>query len=40
MRTLEVRKVNAIELNQDNIISFVVEPGVGMHVIPYSKSRV
>ncbi len=39
VRTLEVRKVNAIELNQDNMISFVVEPGVGMHVIPYSRTK-
>ena len=40
VRTLEVRKVNTIELSRDNMISFVVESDVGMHVIPFSKSRV
>ncbi len=40
VRTLEVRKVNTIELSRDNMISFVVEPNVGMHVIPFSKTKV
>ena len=40
VRTLEVRKVNTTELSRDNTISFVAEPNVGMHVIPFSKTKV
>ena len=40
VRTLEVRKVNTTELSWDNTISFVAEPNVGMHVIPFSKTKV
>ncbi len=39
VRTLEVCKVNTTDLNKDNMISFVVEPRVGIHIIPYSKTR-
>ena len=39
VRTLEVRKSGTIELSRDNIISFVVEPNVGMNIIPYGKTR-
>ena len=39
MRTLEVRKINTTELSRDNMISFVVEPNVGMNIIPYSKTK-
>ena len=39
VRTLEARKVNTIELSRDNMISFVVEPKVGMNVIPFSKTK-
>ena len=39
VRTLKVCKVNTTDLNKDNMISFVVEPRVGIHIIPYSKTR-
>ena len=39
VRTLEVCKVNTTDLSRDNMISFVVEPSVGIHIIPYSKTR-
>lgn len=39
VRTLEVRKVNTIELSRDNMISFVVEANVGMRIIPFSRTR-
>lgn len=39
VRTLEVRKFNTIELSRDNMISFVVEPNVGMNIIPFSKTK-
>ncbi len=39
VRTLEVRKVNTIDLSRDNMISFVVEPKVGMRIIPFSKTK-
>ena len=39
LRTLEVCKINTTDLSRDNMISFVVEPGVGIHIIPYSKTR-
>jgi flagellar protein FlaH len=34
VRTLEVNKINTTELNRDNMVSFVVEPEVGMRLIP------
>ena len=40
IRTLEVNKINTTELNGDNTVSFVVEPNVGMRVIPLNKSKV
>ena len=40
IRTLEVNKINTTELNGDNSVSFVVEPDVGMRVIPLNKSKV
>ena len=39
VRTLEVNKINTTELNRDNMISFVVEPEVGMRLIPLNKSK-
>ena len=39
VRTLEVCKVNTTDLNKDNMVSFVVEPSLGIHIIPYSKTR-
>jgi flagellar protein FlaH len=40
VRTLEVNKINTTELSGDNSVSFVVEPNVGMRVIPLNKSKV
>ena len=37
--TIEVRKVNASALTRDNTVSFAVEPGVGMRLIPLSKTQ-
>jgi flagellar protein FlaH len=39
VRTLEVNKINTTELNRDNMVSFVVEPDVGMRLIPLNKSK-
>ena len=39
VRTLEVNKINTTELSNNNAVSFVVEPEVGMRVIPLNKSR-
>ena len=39
VRTVEVRKLNTTELTRDNMISFVVEPNVGMNIIPFSKTK-
>jgi len=38
MRTLEINKINTIELVTENLVSFVVEPEIGMRVIPLSRS--
>ena len=39
MRTLEINKINTTELVTENLLSFVVEPEVGMRVIPLSRSK-
>jgi archaeal flagellar protein FlaH len=39
LRTLEVNKINTTELSRDNMVSFVVEPEVGMRLIPLNRSR-
>ena len=39
MRTLEINKINTTELITENLVSFVVEPEIGMRVIPLSRSR-
>lgn len=36
---LEVNKINTTELSNGNSVSFVVEPEVGMRMIPVSKIR-
>jgi len=40
VRMLEVVKVDNVELNRDNIISFEVEPGAGIRIIPFSQAKV
>jgi len=39
IKVLEVAKVRGAEMNTGNIVSFDVEPGLGVKVIPYSKAR-
>jgi flagellar protein FlaH len=39
VRTLEVNKINTTELNRDNSVAFVVEPNIGMRLIPLNKSK-
>ena len=39
MRTLEINKINTTELVTDNLVSFVVEPEIGMRVIPLNRSK-
>ena len=39
MRTIEINKINTTEITTENLVSFVVEPEVGMRVIPLSKSK-
>ena len=40
VRMLEIVKVNNMDLDRDNVISFEVEPKVGMRIIPFSQARV
>ena len=39
VRILEVNKINTTELNRDNTVAFVVEPDIGMRLIPLNKSK-
>jgi len=39
VRTLEVNKINTTELRRDNTVSFVVDPDIGMRLLPLNKSR-
>ncbi|MBE0480906.1 MAG: flagellar accessory protein FlaH [Dehalococcoidia bacterium] len=39
IKIMEVAKVRGAEMNTGNIVSFDVEPGLGIRVIPYSKAR-
>ena len=39
IKILEVAKVRGADLNTGNIISFDVEPNLGIRVIPYSKAK-
>lgn len=40
VKTLEVCKIKGAEKNTGNIITFDVEPGCGMKIIPFSKAKV
>lgn len=40
VRILEVVKANAVDLNRDNTISFEVEAGSGIRIIPFSQAKV
>ena len=37
VQTLEVRKLNNAELRKDNIFGFLVEKGLGIHDVPFSR---
>jgi flagellar protein FlaH len=39
IKVMEVAKVRGAEMNTGNIVSFDVEPGLGIRVIPYSKAK-
>ena len=39
MKTLEVAKVRGAQMNTGNVISFDIDPGLGMRIIPYTKAR-
>ena len=39
IKVLEVAKVRGAEMTTGNIVSFDVEPGLGIKVIPYSKAK-
>ncbi len=39
IKILEVNKINTTELGENNMVSFVVEPEIGMRVIPLSRSK-
>jgi archaellum biogenesis ATPase FlaH len=40
LKTVEVRKVNSTDLDNNNTVSFTVVPNVGMKAMPISKTRV
>jgi flagellar protein FlaH len=39
IKVMEVAKVRGAEMNTGDIVSFDVEPGLGIRVIPYSKAK-
>ena len=39
VRILEVVKVNNVELDRDNSISFEVEANAGIRIIPFSQAK-
>ena len=39
LRTLEVNKINTTELGSNNSVAFVVEPEIGIRLIPLNKSK-
>jgi archaeal flagellar protein FlaH len=39
IKTLEVSKVRGAQMSTGNIISFDIEPGIGMRIIPFSKAK-
>jgi flagellar protein FlaH len=39
IKVLEVAKVRGAERNTGDVVSFDVEPGMGMRLIPVSKAR-
>ena len=39
VRTLEIKKINTTEKTRDNMVAFVVEPEIGMRLIPMSRAQ-
>ena len=39
LKTLEVAKVRGAQLSTGNVVSFDVDPGLGMRIIPFTKVR-
>lgn len=39
VKTMEVAKVRNADQSPGNIVSFDVEPGIGMKIIPISKAK-
>jgi flagellar protein FlaH len=39
VKTLEVAKIRGAQQNTGNILTFDVEPGVGMKIMPISKAK-
>ena len=39
LRVAELVKVDNVKLDSDNTISFEVEPGTGIKIIPYSRTK-
>ena len=39
VKTMEIAKVKGAELATGGIVSFAIEPGIGMRIIPISKAR-
>jgi archaellum biogenesis ATPase FlaH len=39
VRTVEVLKVNDVDLIRNNEVSFEIEPGKGIKILPYSTAR-
>lgn len=39
LRMVEIVKANSVKLDTDNVLSFEVEPGTGIKIIPYSRAR-
>ena len=39
VKSMEIAKIKGAELSTGSIISFAIEPGIGMRIIPISKAR-
>ncbi len=39
VRIMEVSKVHSADLATGNVVSFTVEPGMGMRIVPMSKAK-
>ena len=39
VRVIRIDKLDDVEIIQNNEVSFTVEPGVGIQIIPYSSAK-